>query len=123
LNASTITFAVSRRLLEIQTMTCYCEYAKEAAMSDLTLIAEDILNAMQAVEEAHNATQALREKNNHAAFDAFRAKMIELHDHLSKLKMVLDNEEAFAMDELMDAMSKVYSGHRADYRKTPRMNE
>jgi hypothetical protein len=37
--------------------------------------------------------------------------------------MVLDNEEAFAMDELMDAMSKVYSGHRADYRKTPRMND
>ena len=49
--------------------------------------------------------------------------MIELHEHLSKLKMVLDNEEAFAMDELMDAMSKAYSGHRADYRKTPRMNE
>jgi hypothetical protein len=92
-------------------------------MSDLTLIAEDILNAMQAVEEAHNATQELREKNDHAAFDAFRSRMIELHDHLSKLKMVLDNEEAFAMDELMDAMSKAYSGHRADYRKTPRMNE
>ena len=91
-------------------------------MSDLTLIAEDILNTMQAVEEAHKATQALREKNNHAAFDAFRARMIELHDHLSNLKKVLDNEEAFAMDELMDAMSKVHSGHRTEYRKTPRMN-
>ena len=92
-------------------------------MSDITLIAEDILDTMQAVEEAHNATQALRAKNDHAAFDAFREKMIELHDRLSKLKMVLDNEEAFAMDELIDALSKVYSGHRADYRKTPRMNE
>jgi len=92
-------------------------------MSDLTSIAEYIVNAMHAVEEAHNATQELRAKNNHAAFDAFRARMIELHDHLSKLKMVLDNEEAFAMDELMDAMSKAYSGHRADYRKTPRMND
>jgi len=92
-------------------------------MSDLTLIAEYIVNAMQAVDEAHDATQDLRVKNDHAAFDAFRARMIELHDHLSKLKMVLDNEEAFAMDELMDAMSKAYSGHRADYRKTPRMNE
>ena len=91
-------------------------------MSDLTLIAEDILNTMQAVEEAHKATQALREKYNHAAFDAFRARMTELHDHLSKLKKVLDNEEAFAMDELMDAMSKVHSGHRTEYRKTPRMN-
>jgi hypothetical protein len=92
-------------------------------MSDLTLIAEDILNTMHAVEDAYHATQVLREKNDHAAFDAFRAKMIELQDRLSKLQMVLNNEEAFAMDELMDSLSKVYSGHRADYRKTPRMNE
>ena len=91
-------------------------------MSDLTLIAEDILEAMQAVEDAHKAAQDLRAKNNHIAFDAFRNRMVELQDRLSKLKMVLDNEEAFAMDELMDAMSKAYSGHRADYRKTPRMN-
>jgi hypothetical protein len=87
------------------------------------LIAEDILNAMQAVEEAHNAAEDLRANNNHAALDAFRAKMLELQDHLSKLKMVLDNEEAFAMDELMDLMSKAYSGHRAEYRRTPRMND
>ena len=91
-------------------------------MSDMTLIAEDILNAMQAVEEANKAAEELRAKTDPPAFDAFRAKMLELQDHLSKLKLVLDNEEAFAMDELMDAMSKVYSGHRADYRKTPRMN-
>jgi hypothetical protein len=92
-------------------------------MSDMTLIAEDIVNTMQAVEEAYHATEKLRSQNDIIAFDAFRAKMLELNDHLSKLKMVLDNEEAFAMDELMDAMSNVYSGHRADYRKTPRMNE
>jgi hypothetical protein len=92
-------------------------------MSDITLIAEDIINTMRAVDEAYQVTEKLRRNTDPVAFDAFRAKMIELHDHLSKLKMVLDNEEAFAMDELMDAMSKAYSGHRADYRKTPRMNE
>ncbi len=92
-------------------------------MSDLTLIAEDILNAMQAVEDAHKAAEELRINTDHAVFDTFRAKMLELQDHLSKLKMVLDNEEAFAMDELMDAMSKAYSNHRANYRRTPRMNE
>ncbi|MBI3163594.1 MAG: hypothetical protein HYZ24_02845 [Chloroflexi bacterium] len=91
-------------------------------MSDLTLIAENILDSMRAVEEAHDATQDLREKNDPASFDAFRARMAELREHLSKLKIVLDNEEAFAMDELMDAMSKAYSGRRADYRRTPRMN-
>ena len=92
-------------------------------MSDMTLIAEDIVNTMQAVDEAFHATEELRKNTDPAAFDSFRAKMVELHDRLSKLKMVLDDEKAFAMDELMDALSKVYSGHRADYRKTPRMNE
>lgn len=92
-------------------------------MSDLTLIAENIHDVMQALEEAHEASQELRTNTNHAAFDAFRARMVELQEHLGKLKTVLDNEEAFAMDELMDALSKVYSGHRADYRRTPRMSE
>jgi hypothetical protein len=91
-------------------------------MSDLTMIAEDIVNAMKRVEEAYHAANQLRENTDHATFDAFRAKMLELHEHLASLKMVLDNEEAFAMDELMEALSKAYSGHGADYRKTPRMN-
>ena len=92
-------------------------------MSDLTLIAEDILNAMQAMDEAYHATQALREKTDYVAFDTFRAKMSALEERLTKLKMVLDNEEAFAMDELADALSMANTGHRLEYRKTPRMNE
>jgi hypothetical protein len=97
--------------------------AKEAAMSDMTLIAENIVNAMKAIEDAHQAGKDLREDTNQDAFKAFRAKMLELHEHLAKLKMVLDNEEAYAMDELMDALSLAYSDHRADYRRTPRMRE
>ncbi len=92
-------------------------------MSDMTLIAEDIVNTMKAIDEAYKVAKDLREKNNPTAFDAFRVKMQELQDRLGKLKMILDNEEAFAMDELMDAMSKAYTNHRADYRKTPRMND
>ena len=112
-------------------------------MSDLTLIAEDILNAMQAMDEArramkamgvaHHATQeedeshpiiqTLDEETNLAAFDLFRTKMLELHDRLGKLKIVLDNEEAFAVDELVDALSMANTGHRADYRRTPRMKD
>ena len=65
----------------------------------------------------------LREKTDYVAFDTFRTKMSELEERLSKLKIVLDNEEAFAMDELADALSMANTGHRAEYRKTPRMNE
>jgi DNA-binding protein H-NS len=92
-------------------------------MSELTMMAEAILETMQAVEEAHNAAQELRRENNHSAFDAFKAKMSELEEHLGKLKRVLDNEEAYAMDELMDALSRAYSDHGADYRRTPRITE
>ncbi len=90
-------------------------------MSNLILIAEDILNTMQAIEEAHDATKTLRAKIDPVALSDFRIKMIELQDRLEKLKIVLDNEQAFAMDELVDALSMVYTGHQSEYRKTPRM--
>ena len=116
---------------------------KEVAISDLTLIAEDILNAMRSLDEACRAAKAIGKMyqipqaegvSNHmtqniyedpklAAIDLFRDKMMELHERLSKLKIVLDNEEAFAVDELADALSMANTGHRADYRRTPRMND
>jgi hypothetical protein len=116
---------------------------KEVAMSDLTLIAEDILNTMQTMNEAFHAIKAMGEAHTPAQaadnepnmvqtaheeaklvmLDIFRTKMMELHDRLSKLKVVLDNEEAYAVDELVDALSLAYTGHRAEYRKTPRLHE
>ncbi len=90
-------------------------------MSELTLVAEDILKTIHAMEEAFQASQELRENTNHATFDEFRARMLELHDRLEKLKLVLDNEEAYAIDELADALSMAHTGHRLEYRRTPRM--
>ena len=90
-------------------------------MSDLTLMAEYIREAMEAVEDAHQAGEDLREDTNRTSLEAFRIKLLNLQDQLGKIKIVLDNEEAFAMDELMDVLSTVYSDHRADYRRTPRI--
>lgn len=90
-------------------------------MTDWDTITEYIRNAMQAVDEAHEASHDLRENASHKAFDEFRAKLAELTDHLSKLQTVLNNEEAFAMDELVDWISKAYTGKPTDYRRTPRM--
>lgn len=91
-------------------------------MSDITLIAEDILNTIHAIEEAHAATKTLQNNVDTGALNAFRLKMLALQERLEKLKVVLDNEEAFAVDELVDAISKAYTGHPAEYRRTPRMN-
>ena len=90
-------------------------------MTDWDEIVGYIHNAIEAVDQAHGASESLKLAANHETFEAFRVKMQELEAHLRKLKTVLDNEEAFAMDELMDALSKVYSGHRADHRRTQRM--
>lgn len=92
-------------------------------MSELTLVAEDILKAIHAMEDAYHVTQELRENTNHATFDEFRTRMLELHDRLEKLKMVLDNEEAYLVDELADAFSLANTGHRLEYRRTPHMEK
>ena len=90
-------------------------------MTDWDEIVQYIDEAMQALDDAHSASETLKQAANHDTFAEFRKRMKELEEHLQRLKTVLDNEEAFAMDELMDALSKVYSDHAADYRKTPRM--
>jgi len=91
-------------------------------MSDMTLIAEDILTTMQALEDAHHAAEVLRTDVDKNTLSTFRVRMLELQARLEKLSIVLGNEEAFAMDELVDAISLASSGHRSAYRKTPRMN-
>ncbi len=92
-------------------------------MSELTLVAEDILKAIHAMENAYRATEELRKNTDHSTFDEFRTRMLELHDRLEKLKMVLDNEEAYLVDELADAFSIANTGHRLEYRRTPHMEK
>ena len=92
-------------------------------MSELDLIAEYIHNAMQAVEETHKAGDAFKDGPNAEKLAALRQQMSELQERLKKLQMVLNNEEAYAIDELVDALSKAYTGHVSEYRRTPRMSE
>ena len=90
-------------------------------MTDWDMIVEYIHNAMEAVDDAHEASHELRTNANPDTFDEFRVKMAELTEHLTRLQTVLNNEEAFAMDELVDWISKTYTGKLSDYRRTPRM--
>lgn len=92
-------------------------------MTDWDLITEYIHNAMEAVDQAHEATEELRKQATPETFDAFRIQMEELTDHLSKLQTVLKNEEAYAVDELADWLSQVFTGKRTEYRITPHMEK
>ena len=90
-------------------------------MTDWDLMTEYIYNAMHGVDKAHAASRQLREKANPDTFDNFRAQIDELTQHLTRLQTVLDNQEAFALDELADWLSRAFTGELSPYRRTPRM--
>ncbi len=90
-------------------------------MTDWDLMVEYIQRAMDAVEKAHQATDDLRENATPETFDEFREKLDELTEHLTRLQTVLNNQEAFALDEIADMLSSAFTGNPSDYRRTPRM--
>jgi Zn-dependent oligopeptidase len=90
-------------------------------MTDWDLMTEYIRNAMHVLDKAHAATRQLRENANPETFDNFRAQLQELTENLTKLQTVLNNQEAFALDEMADWLSKAFSGKPSEYRRTPRM--
>ena len=94
---------------------------KEQAITDWDLIIEYIHNPMQAVDEAHNVTNELREKATPEVFDEFRSKMDELTEHLTNLQTVLAHQDTFALEEMADWLSVTIGGSRSEYRRTPCM--
>ena len=87
-------------------------------MTDWDLITEQIQNAMQAVDRAHEAGENLRNHTTPETFDEFKAHMQELSDHLAALNTVLAHSPTYSMDELVDTLSQMYSGKPAAYRRT-----
>lgn len=90
-------------------------------MTDWDLMTEYIHNAMHVVEKAHVASRQLRENANIETFDNFRVQLQALTQHLTEIQTVLNNQEAFALDELADWLSKAFTGQLSPYRRTPRM--
>jgi hypothetical protein len=94
---------------------------KEFVMTDWDLITETIHNAMYGVDKAHAATRQVRANATPENIDNFLAEMQELSENLTNLETVLNHQEAFAVDELTDWLSKAFTGKPSDYRRTPRM--
>ena len=90
-------------------------------MTDWDLIVEHIHNAMQAVDQAHEASENLRNHTTPETFDEFKSQMEELCDNLKTLKNVMEHTTTYSMDELVDTLSKMYSGKPAAYRRTQRI--
>ena len=90
-------------------------------MTDWDQMTEYIQNAMHMVDKAHTASRQLRENANPETFDNFRDQLQKLTENLTKLQTVLNNQQAFAADEMTDWLSKAFTGKPSEYRRTPRM--
>ena len=90
-------------------------------MTDWNQIIENIQNAMQAVDQAHEASEKLRNHVSPGTFDEFNTHMQVLCEHLSALKNAMEHSSDYSMDELVDVLSQMYSGKPAAYRRTQRL--
>jgi uncharacterized protein YukE len=87
-------------------------------MTDWDQIAGYIHNAMQAVDQAHAASENLRNDTSPETLDAFKSQMEELCEHLRALKNVIEHTSTYSMDELVDVLSEMISGKPAAFRRT-----
>ena len=87
-------------------------------MTDWDLIVEQIETAMQAIDQAHEASENLRNHTTAETLDEFTTEMQTLCEHLNALKQVLEHSTTYTMDELVDALSQMSSGKPAAYRRT-----
>jgi uncharacterized alpha-E superfamily protein len=95
---------------------------KEHTMTDWDLIVEHIQNAMQSVDQAHEASENLRNQATPETFDEFKEQMQKLCENLSALKTVMEHTSTFTMDELVDVLSQMSSGKPAAFRRTRRFD-
>ena len=73
---------------------------------------DSIHAAMHAVDQAHEASETLREKKDRETVEYFQLKMKELSRHLEHMQQILSHEGTYTMDELADALSTMLGeGH------------
>jgi hypothetical protein len=87
-------------------------------MTDWDQIIEYMQNAMLAVDQTQQVADELRNHTSSATLDEFRDQAQTLIKHLSTLQNVLDHQTAYTMDELVDVLSRFFSGAPAAYRRT-----
>ena len=85
-------------------------------MSDLTLIAESIRDAVETMERGREVGTTLRERATRENYSAFRQQMKELSARLQHLNSMLAHEDEMALDELADALSRAFNKQPSNYR-------
>lgn len=86
-------------------------------MTDWDRITTDIQQAMQAVNQANKASEALREQPDREHLENFQEQIRTLYLELQNIQYMMSHEDEFFNDEVADAMSKLFTGKPAPWHK------
>ncbi len=90
----------------------------EAKMTDWDTVVEHIQVAMQALDNAHAASETLREKTDRDAVIKFQTEMKQLTKRLEQIQNILAHEDTYTIDELAEAMGTAM-GNTTTYHRIP----
>lgn len=86
-------------------------------MTDKEMMVEQIRNAMEAVDKAHEKMETLREETNPENMKAFRDEALRLYEELRQIKEILVHEDQYLMDELSSMLNQMMTGHPSAYHR------
>jgi len=86
-------------------------------MTDWDLITSQIMKAMAAVEVAHLAGKALQDDPTLEKLSEFKEQMSDLANDLEEIKYFMEHEDLVFSDDVADALSQMFTGKPAPYRK------
>lgn len=88
-------------------------------MTDWDLMVERIQNAMQALEKAREAKDALEGQANGETLTKFQVEMKGLEVQLRLMKQILERQDTYSMDEIAAALGRALNKEQASYRRIP----
>jgi hypothetical protein len=88
-------------------------------MTDWDTIIEQIRRAMEMVDEAHQASENLQNNVTATNVDAFTRQVNRLRSELGSIQWALDHPGQVSMDEVVDALNRLFSGKSVGYRTSP----
>lgn len=87
-------------------------------MTDWELISEQIHRAMEQVDSAQQASEALKSDVNAENLDAFTLELNKLLERLTSMQFALEHSGQYSMDEVIGTLSELLSGKPVKYRRS-----
>jgi chromosome segregation ATPase len=87
-------------------------------MTDWEQLSEQIHRAMEQVDSAQQASEALKSEVTAENLDAFALELNRLLERLTSMQYALEHSDQYSMDEVIGTLSELLSGKPVQYRRS-----